>query len=40
VFVGDEGGSVVARSAAATVDDVLRLVRDTEGIRIVAAGGA
>ena len=40
VFVVDEGGSVVARSAAATVDDVLRLVRDTEGIRIVAAGGA
>jgi hypothetical protein len=39
VFVVDEGGSVVARSGAATVDDVLRLVRDAEGVRIVAAGG-
>jgi hypothetical protein len=40
VFVVDEGGSVVARSGVATLDDVLRLVRDAEGVRIVAAGGA
>jgi hypothetical protein len=40
VFVIDEGGSVVARGGAATVDDVLALVRDAEGVRIVAAGGA
>jgi hypothetical protein len=40
VFVVDEGGSVVARSGVATVDDVLRLVREAEGVRIVAAGGA
>ena len=39
VFVVDEGGSVVARSGVATLDDVLRLVRDAEGVRIVAAGG-
>ena len=40
VFVVDEGGSVVARSGVATVDDVLRLVREAEGVRIVAAGRA
>jgi hypothetical protein len=40
VFVVDEGGSVVARSGVATLDDVLRLVRNAEGVRIVAAGGA
>ena len=40
VFVVDEGGSVVARGLAATLSDVLRLVRDAEGVRIVAAGGA
>jgi hypothetical protein len=40
VFVVDEGGSVVARSGVATLDDVLGLVRDAEGVRIVAAGGA
>jgi len=40
VYVVDEGGSVVARSGVATLDDVLRLVRDAEGMRIVAAGGA
>ncbi|HEY8438271.1 MAG TPA: hypothetical protein VIK65_06620, partial [Candidatus Limnocylindrales bacterium] len=40
VFVVDEGGSVVARSGVGTVDDVLRLVREAEGVRIVAAGGA
>ena len=40
VFVVDEGGSVVARAGAATLDDVLRLVRDVEGVRVVAAGGA
>jgi hypothetical protein len=39
VFVVDEGGSVVARSGVATVDDVIRLVREAEGVRIVAAGG-
>lgn len=39
VFVVDEGGSVVARGLAATLSDVLRLVRDAEGVRIVAAGG-
>jgi hypothetical protein len=39
VFVVDEGGAVVARSGVATLDDVLRLVRDAEGVRIVAAGG-
>ena len=40
VYVVDDGGSVVARSGVATLDDVLRLVRDAEGMRIVAAGGA
>jgi hypothetical protein len=40
VFVVDEGGSVVARGGAATLDDVLALVREAEGVRIVAAGGA
>ena len=40
VFVIDEGGSVVARGGAATLDDVLALVREAEGVRIVAAGGA
>ena len=40
VFVVDEGGSVVARGVAATLDDVLRLVRNAEGVRVVAAGGA
>jgi len=40
VFVVDEGGSVVARSGVATLDDVLRLIREAEGVRIVAAGGA
>ena len=40
VFVVDEGGSVVARGGVATLDDVLRLVQDAEGVRIVAAGGA
>ena len=40
VFVVDEGGSVVARAGVATMDDVLRLVREAEGVRIVAAGGA
>jgi hypothetical protein len=39
-FVVDEGGSVVARGGAATLDDVLALVREAEGVRIVAAGGA
>ena len=39
VFVVDEGGSVVARGLAATLSDVLRLVRDAEGVRIVAVGG-
>ena len=40
VFVIDEGGSVVARGGAVTLDDVLGLVREAEGVRIVAAGGA
>ena len=40
VFVIDEGGSVVARGGAVTLDDVLALVREAEGVRIVAAGGA
>ena len=40
VFVVDEGGAVVARSGVTTLDDVLRLVREAEGVRIVAAGGA
>jgi len=40
VFVIDEGGSVVGRGGAATLDDVLALVREAEGVRIVAAGGA
>ena len=40
VFVVDEGSSVVARGGAATLDDVLALVREAEGVRIVAAGGA
>jgi hypothetical protein len=39
-FVIDEGGSVVARGGAVTLDDVLALVREAEGVRIVAAGGA
>ena len=40
VFVIDEGGSVIARGGAVTLDDVLALVREAEGVRIVAAGGA
>ena len=40
VFVIDEGGSVVARGGAVTLDDVLGLVREAEGVRIVAAGEA
>ena len=40
VFLVDEGGSVVARGGAATLNDVLRLVRDGEGVRVVAAGRA
>ena len=39
VFVIDEGGSVVARGGAVTLDDVLALVREAEGVRIMAAGG-
>jgi len=40
VFVIDEGGSVIARGGAVTLDDVVRLVREAEGVRIVAAGEA
>jgi hypothetical protein len=40
VVVVDEGGSVVARGAVATLDDVRVLIREAEGVRIVAAGGA
>ena len=40
VFVIEEGGSVVARGGVATLDDVIRLVGEAEGVRIVTAGGA
>jgi len=38
--VVDEGGAVVARSPVATFDDVLGLIGQAQGVRIVAAGGA
>jgi hypothetical protein len=39
-FVVDEGGAIVARGPVATMDDVRGLLRQAEGVRIVAAGGA
>ncbi len=39
-FVVDEGGAVVARGPVATMDDVRGLLREADGVRIVAAGGA
>lgn len=39
-FVVDEGGAVVARAPVATMDDVRGLIRQADGVRIVAAGGA
>jgi hypothetical protein len=39
-FVVDEGGAVVARGPVATMDDVRGLLRQADGVRIVAAGGA
>jgi hypothetical protein len=39
-FVVDEGGAVVARGPVATMDDVRDLIRQADGVRIVAAGGA
>jgi hypothetical protein len=39
VVVVDEGGAVVARGPVATMDDVLGLVHQAAGVRIVAAGG-
>jgi hypothetical protein len=38
--VVDEGGAVVARGPVATMDDVRGLLRQADGVRIVAAGGA
>lgn len=38
--VVDEGGAVVARGSVATMDDVRGLLRQADGVRIVAAGGA
>ena len=40
VFLMDEGGSVVAKGQAATLEDVRDLIGGSEGVRIVAAGGA
>jgi hypothetical protein len=39
-IVVDEGGAVVARGPVATMDDVRGLLRQADGVRIVAAGGA
>jgi hypothetical protein len=39
-IVVDEGGAVVARGAVGTIHDVRELLRQAEGTRIVAAGGA
>jgi hypothetical protein len=39
-FVVDEGGAVVARGPVATTEDVRGLLRQANGVRIVAAGGA
>jgi hypothetical protein len=39
-FIIDEGGAVVARGPVATMDDVRGLLRQADGVRIVAAGGA
>jgi redoxin len=36
----DEGGAVVARAPVATMDDVRALLRESNGVRIVVAGGA
>ena len=38
--VVDEGGAVVARGPVATMDAVRGLLRQADGVRIVAAGGA
>jgi len=40
MVVVDEGGAVVARGPVATMDDVRVLIREADGVRIVAAGGA
>jgi hypothetical protein len=40
MVVVDEGGAVVARGPVATMDDVRGLIREADGVRIVAAGGA
>ncbi len=39
-IVVDEGGAVVARGPVATMDEVRGLIRQADGVRIVAAGGA
>jgi len=40
VVVVDDGGAVVARGAVGSMDEVRALVREADGVRIVAAGGA
>jgi hypothetical protein len=40
VVVVDDGGAVVARGAVGSMDEVRALLREAEGVRIVAAGGA